>query len=424
MTANWNELLGEHLLQHDESNQFLTKQLNGKTVALYFSAHWCPPCRNFTPKLAEIYKKIQSELHDKLDVVFISYDQDQNSFDEYFKDMPWKALPFSDRACSKALGEKFEVSGIPCLVVLTPAGDVLTVDGVEEVNSASDEALRLWSQGKRLFWTRPPNEGEHVWEGVSCTLCHMYPIAGVRYGCTHRDCEINLCNDCICKYTHQHSIVEYLIPGKQYSFEQIFASVPHLLGPTNDERIETKTLWENVPKTIGIYFSADGCSPDRDITSTLAQYYLEAQASEHPFQLVFVSRDKDEESFNKYRAQMVWPVVPFNTEGALIEYFQYPGIPSLVIIKADGTIMTRRGRNYVLSKGSEALKVWAQGEKLPSLSATEFEWSNVNCDGCNMYPLIGIRYYCSTCGNYDLCSVCEKKGHEHPLELIPQPADD
>ena len=41
-----------------------------------------------------------------------------------------------------------------------------------------------------------------------------------------------------------------------------------------------------------------------------------------------------------------------------------------------------------------------------------------------MQPLIGQRYCCPTCGNYDLCSACEKKGHEHPLELAPQPNDD
>ncbi|CAF3975171.1 unnamed protein product, partial [Rotaria sp. Silwood1] len=41
-----------------------------------------------------------------------------------------------------------------------------------------------------------------------------------------------------------------------------------------------------------------------------------------------------------------------------------------------------------------------------------------------MAPLIGQRYRCLTCGNYDLCSACEKKGHEHPLELVPQPTDD
>ena len=27
--------------------------LAGKTIGVYFSAHWCPPCRGFTPKLVD-----------------------------------------------------------------------------------------------------------------------------------------------------------------------------------------------------------------------------------------------------------------------------------------------------------------------------------------------------------------------------------
>ena len=100
------------------------------------------------------------------------------------------------------------------------------------------------------------------------------------------------------------------------------------------------------------------------------------------------------------------------------------GIPSLIILSADGKVLSRRGRDDFSRKGVEALKTWAKGEKLTAPSTDEFQWSYVSCDGCSMAPLIGQRYRCSTCGNYDLCSACEKKGHEHPLELVPQPIED
>lgn len=100
------------------------------------------------------------------------------------------------------------------------------------------------------------------------------------------------------------------------------------------------------------------------------------------------------------------------------------GIPAMFVLSSDGTILSRRGRDDVLGKGVEAMKTWAQGEKVAPPTEDEFQWSYVSCDGCKMGPLIGKRYSCRTCGNYDLCSACEKKGHEHPLELVPQPTED
>ncbi|KAI7997062.1 putative nucleoredoxin 1 [Camellia lanceoleosa] len=35
--------------------------LVGKTILIYFSAHWCPPCRAFLPKLVEVYQQIKAK---------------------------------------------------------------------------------------------------------------------------------------------------------------------------------------------------------------------------------------------------------------------------------------------------------------------------------------------------------------------------
>lgn len=97
-----------------------------KVVGIYFSAHWCPPCRGFTPALAEFYNNVKDS--GKLEIVFVSSDRDEKSFNEYFAEMPWKALPFSERAAKEALSQKFGVRGIPTFIVLN-GGNAEMVDG-------------------------------------------------------------------------------------------------------------------------------------------------------------------------------------------------------------------------------------------------------------------------------------------------------
>jgi len=41
-----------------EANQVLEDK---KIICYYFSAHWCPPCRNFTPRLKQIYESYKAE---------------------------------------------------------------------------------------------------------------------------------------------------------------------------------------------------------------------------------------------------------------------------------------------------------------------------------------------------------------------------
>lgn len=132
MSAALITMFGEELATQSGTVK-TSEALAGKTVALYFSAHWCPPCRGFTPKLAEAYT---SDLSAKgLEVVFISSDKDQASFDEYFGTMPWLALPFSARDTQAALSNKFKVQGIPTLAIVDADGVLINSDGVAAVSS-------------------------------------------------------------------------------------------------------------------------------------------------------------------------------------------------------------------------------------------------------------------------------------------------
>ena len=50
------------------------------------------------------------------------------------------------------------------------------------------------------------------------------------------------------------------------------------------------------------------------------------------------------------------------------------------------------------------------------------EHLNVTCDGCGVSPIIGVRYKCCICRDYDFCSNCEEKlGHQHPFIKLMSP---
>lgn len=106
-------------------------------VGLYFSAHWCGPCRSFTPKLAEWYTAQTGpggKLRGKVDIVFVSNDRDTATFDEYRKTMPWKSFVLSgNEAVKRSLSSLCKVEGIPSLVFIDKTGAILTRSGREKI---------------------------------------------------------------------------------------------------------------------------------------------------------------------------------------------------------------------------------------------------------------------------------------------------
>merc|ERR1712022_96087 len=146
MSAGLVELFGDTL--QTQSGTTSTKEALGDcdAIGIYFSAHWCPPCRGFTPKLAESYKTMKAA-GKKFEIIFASSDRDTAAFDDYFKEMPWLALPYVDRAKKDALSKKFKVQGIPTLVIVDKEGNTITTDGRSAI--AEDPA------GENFPWIPP-----------------------------------------------------------------------------------------------------------------------------------------------------------------------------------------------------------------------------------------------------------------------------
>ncbi|ETV72106.1 hypothetical protein H257_12887 [Aphanomyces astaci] len=152
----WTTFFGPELQTKD--GVFPTDQvLEGKKyVGIYFSAHWCPPCRGFTPLLSESYEQfIEDDIKD-VAIVFVSSDKEDASFNEYYNDMPFYALPFKYREQKDVLAKQvFEVKTIPTLVFLDAAGKTVTKDGRQLVVDARGDPTRVLAALAAVEATQP-----------------------------------------------------------------------------------------------------------------------------------------------------------------------------------------------------------------------------------------------------------------------------
>jgi len=133
-TGHWAEgVLGQQLVTKSGLQPTAQALQGASIVALYFSAHWCPPCRGFTPQLAGA---MAGDRFPQIKVVFISSDRSEADFQSYYAEMPWLALPFGSPQ-KEMLGMTYQVRGIPSLVVLDgTSGRLISQDGRADVGGA------------------------------------------------------------------------------------------------------------------------------------------------------------------------------------------------------------------------------------------------------------------------------------------------
>ncbi|KAK7361848.1 hypothetical protein VNO77_03933 [Canavalia gladiata] len=284
-------------LLRNNGNQVKIESLKGKKLGLYFSASWCGPCRRFTPTLVEVYNEIAPK--GDFEVVFVTADEDDESFKSYFSKMPWLAIPFSDSETRSQLDELFHVRGIPHLTLIDETGKVVTEDGVDVIR-------------------------EHGAEGYPFTLARVQEL---------EDQE------------------------EEARRNQSLRSI--LVSPTRDYVISSAN---NIPvselegKTVGLYFCLSSHRSFSDFTPQLMEVYEKLKAKGENFEIVCIPLDEDEESFNKGLNSVPWLSLPFKDKicGKLVRYFELSGLPTLVIIGPDGKTLQSNAAEAIEDHGIAA----------------------------------------------------------------------
>lgn len=365
----------DYVINHDKQQiplESLKKE--GHYLALYFSAHWCPPCKRFTPMLAEVYNTLKQQ-NKPLEIVFVSSDRSEAQFDEYFKTMPWLALPFNDRQTKEELGDQFQVSGIPTLLVFDDQGKLVSDD-------ARDIVASFGAQGYPFTASRLAELQEQKQEELK---------------------KLNV-QDVL-----RTSERDYLLHQKEH--------VP---------------LSQLTGKVVGLYFSAHWCGPCRVTTPIFAKVHEELKQQDRAFEIVFVSSDSDQHSFDEYYKTMPWLALPYaerDLARKLGERFDVDGIPTLILFDENGKFITNEGRAALSQHGAKGfpfnkqrLEELAEEETHrmaalpdqvvdsrhahPLSKRAKVYGGSYGCDICGKGGS-GYVYHCDEC-NYDVHPDCVK----------------
>ena len=97
-----------------------------KLIGLYFSGHWCPPCRKFTPELVDFYNRVAPQ-HPEFEILFVSVDHSDSAMQNYMREanMPWPAIDYSKIKAKESI-TRYVGNGVPCLVLVDASGKVLS----------------------------------------------------------------------------------------------------------------------------------------------------------------------------------------------------------------------------------------------------------------------------------------------------------
>ncbi len=121
-----NCLIGNKLLNNNNVLVDTDIALSEKQyVGLYFSAKNCSWCKKFNPLLFKTYERIK----DDCEIIYVSSDDNIDEFNEYFKELPFLAIPYQSRYIKHELCQLFNIKTVPNLVFISKNNKMINTNG-------------------------------------------------------------------------------------------------------------------------------------------------------------------------------------------------------------------------------------------------------------------------------------------------------
>ncbi|KAL6351428.1 hypothetical protein AAG906_040782 [Vitis piasezkii] len=446
-------------LVRNNGHQVKVESLKGKKIWLYFSASWCGPCRQFTPKLVEVYDEFSSK--GDFEIIFVSLDKGDQLFNEYFSKMPWLAIPFSDSDTRVEIIKDYGVEGYP-----------FTAEKIKELKEKEERAKKEQSLRSILV----SQSRDYVISADGRKLVGLYFSLSSYKACQEFTTTLAEVYEKLRAKGESFEIVMISLDDEEQSFKKYFESMPWFALPFNDKSCgklahyfelrvlptlvvigqDGKTLHSNVAeaieqhgiqayplhqrinfgfrdtefvigkdgvkipvshlagKNILLYFSAHWCPPCRAFLPKLIEAYQNIKAKDEAFEVIFISSDRDQASFDEFFSGMPWLALPFGDKrkASLGRTFKVRSIPKLIAVEPTGRTVTTEARNLVMIHGADAYPF--TDEHIKEIEAQYEEMAKGGqrrCNGCEKEGHLW-SFYCAEC-DFDLhpkCALDEDKG--------------
>ncbi|XP_057434631.1 probable nucleoredoxin 3 [Lotus japonicus] len=353
-------------------------ECDGKVICLFFSANWCRPCRAFVPRLVELYETLRKR-GINLEIIFVSFDREEDGFNEHLKSMPWLAVPF-DVNLHRRLIDRYQVDQIPSFIPLYSEDLIVEKNLIECIEDYGADA---------------------------------FPFTRKR----HEELKA------IDKRKREEANLEELLAHEGRDF----------LISGDDRKVPVSEL---AGKTIGLYFCAYWSPPSRAFTAQLTDVYNNLKATKgNCFEIVLISTDRDHKEFNVNRSSTPWLAIPYEdrTRHDLCRIYDIKGIPALVLIGPDGKVISLNGKFMVTSYGADAFPftesrirdleaaLRKEGEALPQQVEDVKHEHVLKLD-------MAKAYVCDSCKEQGKfwafsCDVCDYDLHPSCLEKVNKDQD-